>query len=351
MRFGIMFFSSATGDAQETYATMLAAARLADEGGLDAVWTPERHFDAFGGVFANPAITSAALATATSRIQLRAGSLISPLHQTVRVAEEWSMVDNLSAGRAAVSFGAGWNTNDFVLNPHRYAGRRDVMLEQLDTVRTLWEGGSVTLPNGADRPTEVHLHPKPVQDRLPVWLTSSGNPDTFVEAGARGTHILTHLIGQDADELAEKIALYRKARADNGHRPEDGVVSLMLHTHLDTDADAAIARTREPFRAYLRSAVGLERQAATGGGTISGGLSLPDEEIPEDLLEELLDVTYERYLHNGSLIGSPDTCAATVERFARAGVDDIACLVDFGVSPDELLDGITPLVTLAGRYA
>ncbi|MFE1748947.1 MupA/Atu3671 family FMN-dependent luciferase-like monooxygenase [Streptomyces anandii] len=351
MRFGIMFFSSATGDAQETYTTMLAAARLADEGGLDAVWTPERHFDAFGGVFANPAITSAALATVTSRLQLRAGSLISPLHHTVRVAEEWSMVDNLSGGRAAVSFGAGWNTNDFVLNPQHYDTRRDVMLQQLDTVRTLWQGDPVTLPNGAGRPTEIRLHPRPVQERLPVWLTSSGNSDTFVDAGARGTNILTHLIGQDIDELATKIGLYRKARAENGHRPEDGVVSLMLHTHLDDDTDAAVARTREPFRAYLRSAVGLERQAAGGGGTISGGLSLPDEEIPEDLIEQLLDVTYERYLHQGSLIGSPETCTTTVDRFARAGVDDIACLVDFGLPAQEMLAGIAPLIRLAGRYA
>ncbi len=348
MRYGVMFFAASAGaSAEATYRTMLTVARLADEGDLAAVWTPERHFDEFGGVFPNPAMTSAAMATVTERVQLRAGSLISPLHQTVRVAEDWSVVDNLSGGRAAVSFGAGWNVNDFVLAPQSYATRKEVMLDQLDTVRRLWRGESVELPNGAGQPTEVRLFPAPVQPELPVWLTSSGNPQTFVDAGAAGANLLTHLIGQDLDQLREKIALYRKARADNGHTPEDGVVSLMLHTHLDDDADAAIARTRTPFREYLRSAVGLERKAAGGGGTISGGHQLPDEEIPADLVEELLDVTYERYLHEGSLIGSPRTCATLVARLAEAGVDEVACLVDFGVAADDVVAGMPALVELA----
>ncbi|MEK8174196.1 LLM class flavin-dependent oxidoreductase [Streptomyces sp. M19] len=52
MRFSVMFFSAASeADVQDTYRTVLAAARLADEGGLTAVWTPERHFDDFGGGF------------------------------------------------------------------------------------------------------------------------------------------------------------------------------------------------------------------------------------------------------------------------------------------------------------
>ncbi|MBD0688852.1 MupA/Atu3671 family FMN-dependent luciferase-like monooxygenase [Streptomyces sp. CBMA123] len=352
MRFGVMFFAASPGGgAEETYRTMLEVARLADAGGLSAVWTPERHFDEFGGVFPNPALTSAALATVTQRLQLRAGSLISPLHHTVRVAEEWSVVDNLSSGRAAVSFGAGWNTNDFVLCPDRYADRRATMLEQVDTVRRLWRGESVELVNGTGHPTEVRLYPKPVQRELPVWLTSSGNPQTFIDAGAAGANLLTHLIGQDLDQLRDKIALYRKARADHGHQPQGGLVSLMLHTHLDADGGTAELRSRGPFREYLRSAVVLERKSATGGGTISGGHQIPDEEIPGDLIDELVDVTYERYLRQGSLIGSPAECAPMVDRLARIGVDEVACLLDFGLTGSEILGGIEPLIELAATFS
>ncbi|MGW6916410.1 MupA/Atu3671 family FMN-dependent luciferase-like monooxygenase [Kitasatospora sp. NPDC054939] len=351
MRFSVMFFASGEAAPDETCRTVLETSRLADTHGLDAVWTPERHFDEFGGVFPNPALTSAALATATTRIQLRAGSLISPLHTTVRIAEDWSVVDNWSNGRAAVSFGSGWNANDFVLAPDRYATRHQVMLEQIDTVRALWRGDEVELPNGTGKPFAARLHPRPVQPDLPIWITSSGNPRTFQDAGARGLNVLTHLIGQDLDQLAAKVELYRKARADAGLDPAAGTVSLMLHTHLDRDADAAEARSREPFRSYLRSAVKLELRAAQGGGTISGGHVIPDDEIPEDLLDELLDATYERYLVGGSLIGSPDTCRTMVDRAAAAGVDDLACLVDFGVPADRIPPTIPLIAELAGLAA
>jgi len=43
----------------------------------------------------------------TTRLQLRSGSLISPLHDAILIAEEWSLVDQLSAGRVAISFGSG----------------------------------------------------------------------------------------------------------------------------------------------------------------------------------------------------------------------------------------------------
>ena len=67
--------------------------------GFKAVWTPERHFHAFGGLYPNPAVTSAAVAAITTRVRVRAGSVVLPLHNPIRVAEEWAVVDNLSQGR------------------------------------------------------------------------------------------------------------------------------------------------------------------------------------------------------------------------------------------------------------
>src|SRR5215470_14828521 len=133
MEFGIMFFSSA-GDLRPgrgRYALLLDAVRFADRRGFAAVWTPERHFHPFGGLFPNPAVLSAGIATATERLEIRAGSLISPLHSALRIAEEWSVVDNLSGGRAAISFGAGWNVDDFVFAPDHYERRYEVMAQQI----------------------------------------------------------------------------------------------------------------------------------------------------------------------------------------------------------------------------
>ncbi|MFM2072971.1 MAG: hypothetical protein RLZZ623_3235, partial [Actinomycetota bacterium] len=103
--FSLFYFS---GDEAENtgagkYRLLLEGARWADEHGFCAVWTPERHFHAFGGLYPQPAVTGAAVAAITKRVQIRAGSVVMPLHHPIRVAEAWSIVDNISDGRVGVS--------------------------------------------------------------------------------------------------------------------------------------------------------------------------------------------------------------------------------------------------------
>lgn len=343
MQFGLMFFSSGAAEGQPAYELLLSAARFADSHDFCCVWTPERHFHAFGGIFPNPAVTSAALAVTTDHIQLRAGSLVSPLHDPIRITEEWSAVDNLSAGRAAISFGSGWNIDDFVFFPDRYERRREIMIEQIETVRRLWRGQSVTVKNSAGRDVSLGVFPRPVQEELPIWLTSSGNPETFAQAGALGTNLLTHLIGQDLEGLAEKIGRYRAELAAHGHDPAAFRVSLMLHTFLSDDAASAVERVKEPFKHYLRSAISLEQMAAEAGGAISGGHRIDPEDIPEPVLAELLELTFERYQRTASLIGTPKSCRKLLDRCAAIGVDEIACLVDFVDDPGTILEGLEHL--------
>jgi hypothetical protein len=112
---------------QQRYELLFEGARFADREGFSAVWTPERHFHAFGGMYPNPAMTSAALAAITTRVQIRAGSCVLPLHHPIRAAEDWAVVDNISQGRVGVSFAAGWQPNDFVMAPEAFASRKQEM--------------------------------------------------------------------------------------------------------------------------------------------------------------------------------------------------------------------------------
>src|SRR5205807_107964 len=181
--FGLLFFSAVDhAGGEETYKLLLEAARFADEHGFSAVWTPERHFHSFGGIYPNPAVTSAAIAAITRNVAIRAGSVVLPLHDPIRVAEEWCVIDNLSGGRVQISFAPGWATNDFVLAPARFDDRRQSMFRDIETVRSLWRGNSVSRINGAGREVSVEIYPKPVQSELPVWLTAAGNPETFQAA-------------------------------------------------------------------------------------------------------------------------------------------------------------------------
>ena len=347
MRFSLMFFSgnpsAATGN---PYRMMLETTKFGDREGFAGVWTPERHFHELGGLFPNPAVTSAALATVTERIQLRSGSLISPLHHTIRIAEEWSVVDNLSNGRAAISFGSGWNVNDFLFFPDRYESRAAVMYQQIDLVRKLWSGQTLIRQNTYGKDVTVRVYPVPVQKELPIWVTTSGNPETFISAGKLGANLLTHLIGQDLDSLQGKVESYRQAREQAGFDPAEGIVSLMLHTHLGEDEERVRMRVRAPFREYLRTAVKLEQGAAAGGGAISGGHKIEAETISHKNMEELLDLTFERYYHTGSLLGTPRSCLPMIDKLRESDVDEVACLVDFIDDVDAVLSGLPHLAAL-----
>jgi len=350
--FGIMFFSSTAQRAGgNKYDLLIRATKFADEHGFCCIWTPERHFHEFGGLFPNPSVTSAALATITSRLQLRAGSLISPLHDTIRIVEEWSVVDNLSNGRVAVSFGSGWNVDDFIFFPERYQTRHAEMYAQIETLRRLWSGDQIKHTNCLGKDVTLKLYPAPVQKQLPIWITSSGNVDTFISAGSIGANVLTHLIGQDLEALDHKIRRYREARAKHGFDPAAGKVSLMLHTFLGTNVETVRARVRAPFREYLRSAVSLERKAAMSGGVISGGHKIEASEIPEDVLEDLLDTTFERYFHSGALMGTKSSCRQLVWQLKDMGVDEIACLIDFGVDDEDVLQSLTYLDELRKMFS
>ena len=345
MEFSLFFFGNATSDGAKTadrYRLLFDAAKFADQNGFTAIWTPERHFHAFGGLYPNPSVLSAALAATTHRISIRAGSVVLPLHDPLRVAEEWALVDNLSGGRIGVAFASGWQPDDFVLASDRYESRKQDMLHGIGEVRKLWKGGAVGRRNGVGKEIEVSVYPRPVQAELPIWLTSSRHPETFVAAGEAGAGVLTHLIGQSLDELADKIALYRDAWSRSGW-PGRGHVTLMLHTFVGNDVDRVKDLARQPLKDYIRSSYDL-----MAGLGVARGVNMRD--LPEQELEGLLDLGFERFFKEYGLLGSIGDAAKTVARLSEIGVDEAGCLIDFGIDDQIVLDALSHLASVRELY-
>ncbi|WP_346262828.1 MupA/Atu3671 family FMN-dependent luciferase-like monooxygenase [Plantactinospora sp. ZYX-F-223] len=343
--FSLFYFASASrSNADDKYRLVLEGARFADRHDFRAVWTPERHFHEFGGLYPNPAVLSAAIAAVTERVQIRAGSVVLPLHSPLRVAEEWSVVDNISRGRAGVAFASGWHADDFAFFPERYADRKRWMNDGIDAVRTLWRGGSIDVVGGGGNTIEARVFPAPVQPDLPIWLTAAGSPDTFARAGALGANVLTHLLGQTVAQVAENIRLYREARRRHGHDPETGVVTLMLHAFLGEDREAVHRLVRQPFGEYLLSSVGLIENLVR-----SLNLPLDLASMNESDKDALLAFAVDRYFDSSAMFGSVDDAQAMVRTVRDHGVDEIACLIDFGLPADVVLAGLPKLAELRQR--
>jgi natural product biosynthesis luciferase-like monooxygenase protein len=353
--FSLFYFASDHASTPaDRYRVLMEGAKFADQNGFAAIWTPERHFHAFGGLYPNPAVTSAAIAACTSRVQIRAGSCVLPLHHPIRVAEEWAFVDNISQGRVGISFASGWQPNDFVIAPQAFANRKTEMLANIDVVRRLWRGERLPFPGPNGKTVDVQTLPRPIQKELPVWVTAAGNPETFEQAGALGCHLLTHLLGQKIEDVAQKLKLYRAAWRKAGHAG-DPHVTLMLHTFVGDDEDEVREIVRQPMKDYLRSSVDLIRQAAWSFPTFvqraaQDGKSpvevMDAQPLSAEEMDALLEHAFNRYYGTSALFGTQERCLMAVEKLRDAGVDEIACLIDFGIPTQTVLDHLQHLKSL-----
>ncbi|MFZ5963198.1 MupA/Atu3671 family FMN-dependent luciferase-like monooxygenase [Thalassococcus sp. BH17M4-6] len=356
MEFSLYYWGNDDGVGPDKYKTLLEGAKFADEKGFVAVWTPERHFHAFGGPYPNPSVTGAAVAGLTKNIGVRAGSCVAPLHHPARIAEEWAVIDNLTNGRAGMAIASGWQPDDFVLRPENSPpDNKTAMIDSITTLRKLWAGEEVAFPRKDGSLHAVVTQPRPVSKDLPVWVTTAGNPETWKEAGRLGANVLTHLLGQSVDEVAGKIKIYHAALREAGYDPADFTVTLMLHTCLADTREDAREIAREPMKGYLRSAAGLIKQYAWAFPAfkkpegVKNAFELDLGSLDEDELEGILDFAFERYFNDSGLFGTVEDALARTEALKKIGVGEIACLIDYGIAPDLVLEGLKPLAEVCAR--
>ena len=229
------------------------------------------------------------------------------------------------------------------MRPNASSAASEICLEDIQTIQKLWRGESLLMRAGAGADFDVRLFPLPVQPQLPVWLTCI-HEESFVKAGELGVGVLGYLMNQSVDEVAAKIARYREALARHGHDPAKGHVTILVHTFVGDDADAARERARTPLKEYLRSFLdnSQKRLESQNGQSV---------DVAAEDLEYLLDKSFNDYVQGKALIGSPESCAAVVDRLREIGVDEIGCFIDFGVNPDAVLASLPALDRLRASYA
>ena len=327
---GLFYFGSTDDYTPSDHLALLQqTAQWGDRNGFDTLWTPERHFTAFGGFFSNPALTATHLAALTQRIAIRAGSVIGPLQHTVRLAEDWAAVSRFSGGRAGLSLASGWNPADFVLAHRPISQRADTRFEQLHDLRRLWKSQSVPFHDPEGRYFEARIALAPLAD-IPLSMTVSNRPDQFEAAAEQGLDVLTHLLEQDIEQLARNIECYRRAwHAFHGDDGPPGRVVLMLHTYVGVNDAEAVAVAQPLLARYLAGARDALRSLA------------PDLEVHAQ--DPLIETATRRLIADRSLVCGPCTAMQRLQRLHRLGVDEVACLIDFGLPLDVVNAGLEQL--------
>jgi probable F420-dependent oxidoreductase len=144
----------------------------AENAGWDGVFTWDHLAFVWGAPAADPWITLASIASATSRVRI--GTAVTPVarRRPQVLAHEIATLDVLSGGRVIFGAGLGGSVEEFAKfgEPTDAKVRAAMLDEGLGLLRALWSGEEVTHRGEHYTADGVTLAPTPVQSHVPVWI-------------------------------------------------------------------------------------------------------------------------------------------------------------------------------------
>jgi alkanesulfonate monooxygenase SsuD/methylene tetrahydromethanopterin reductase-like flavin-dependent oxidoreductase (luciferase family) len=291
-----------------TFDAMLAQAARAEALGFDAVWAHEHHSQ--GMIYPSPLLTVAALAGATSRIAVGTNMLLLPLHHPLRVAEDAAMVDVMSGGRLVLGVAAGYAADELAAFGVAPGDRGRRMREGIALIRAAWSGRPVTARGAGFDLDGYSLFPRPVQRPSPPLYIGAGAPGALRRAARLGDGLILSAT-QTPDGVRAAVETFRTARGDDAR--ERAPIGLNRVTHVVTSRAAREEAVRFFSEGFLRfyDRWGHPRVTALGSA----------------------ERVHEETARNHFIIGEAAECIERVREYAELGVDEIACLMNFG-NPD-----------------
>jgi probable LLM family oxidoreductase len=236
---------------------LLEEMELADQVGLDSFGIGEHHRSDF--LDSAPTIILAAAAARTKRIRLASAVTVLSAADPVRVFQEFATLDLISQGRAEIVAGRGSFIEAYPLfgldlkdYDSLFAEKLDLLLSLRDNVEVNWSGKHRAPLTGQG------VYPRPLQQRLPIWLGVGGTPESFARAGMLGLPLMVAIIGGEPHRFRPLIDLYREAGRRAGHQAEQ--LQVGIHT-LGFPGETTEQAADDYFPGYKRmfTEIGKER--------------------------------------------------------------------------------------------
>jgi alkanesulfonate monooxygenase SsuD/methylene tetrahydromethanopterin reductase-like flavin-dependent oxidoreductase (luciferase family) len=217
MRVGVFLFHESRNPSADTQVIDEAVreAQLAEDLGMDAVFLVEHHFDG-NCAYVDPATFAAGLAMATSRIKIGFAVLQTSLYHPLRMAEQISLIDNLSKGRLIVGLGRG-----SLVNTHEYSGYEidpdsaQARFEEIEQILlACWTQEKVAHAGKYWNFEIPMLRPRPYTQPHPQILRSVASEASLAAQARLGRPVL--MAAATAPGAARNIAIYRAAAREAG---------------------------------------------------------------------------------------------------------------------------------------
>jgi probable LLM family oxidoreductase len=286
--------------ARQRLEEIIAAAKLADEAGLDVFGLGEHHRSDFA--VSSPPVIMAAIAQVTKRIKLTSATTVLSTADPVRVFEDFASVDLVSDGRAELIAGRGALVESFPLFGYDLEDYNELFAEKLDLLLQLAEHERITW-DGRFRPSlrDAQIAPRPEQGQMPVWIGVGGTPESAARAGKLGKGMAIAILGGNPAQFKPLVDIYRRAGAEAGHRVEDLKIAITSHGYVARTTKQALDEFYPHYMNYFGTLMrergrllGLTREDMDQLVVPEQGLAIGS---PQQVVEKIL-YQYELFGHH-----------------------------------------------------
>jgi alkanesulfonate monooxygenase SsuD/methylene tetrahydromethanopterin reductase-like flavin-dependent oxidoreductase (luciferase family) len=313
------------------YQHEISMADLAEPLGFDSIWGSEHHFDDY---IMCPNIVQflTYMAGRTRRVKLGTMVVVLPWHDPVRVAEEVSVLDNVSGGRVILGIGRGLGRIEFRGLRVPMAESRQRFIEYAQAVLRGLETGHIEFEGKYYRQPRAAIRPAPIRSFRDRTYAASVSPQSLEIMCRLGIGLLISPQKSQETTISELQAYRRRFLEVNGRAAPKPIIASFIAV----DEDEATAR--DMFEKYVR---GYAHSVVEHYEFHNEGLAnIPGYEyyarIAANIRQQGID-SFVNFLAELQVWGTPDQVFAKImEQHRRADIGALIATFSYGGMPHDL---------------
>ncbi|WP_152046840.1 LLM class flavin-dependent oxidoreductase [Aureimonas psammosilenae] len=307
---------------EDLYEEFLELCRIADRGGMHAIWTGEHHGMDFT-IAPNPFVTIADLANHVKQARLGTGTVIAPFWHPIKLAGEAAMTDLITRGRLDVGIARGAYSYEYErLSPGLDAwGAGQRMRELIPATKALWAGDYAHEGEFYKFPSTTSA-PKPVQQPGPPIWVAARDPNSHEFAVANDCNVQVTPLWQDDNEVRTLMERFEAACAANPDKARPKIM-LLRHTYVGSDEADVAEAARELSVYYNYFFAWFKNERPVHQGLIE---RLSSEELTANPM-----ISADAMRAN-NVVGDGRQVIARIKAYEAMGYDEFSFWIDTGMS-------------------
>ncbi len=307
---------------------------VADRHNWKYAWFTEHHFlQEYSHISASETLMAWVLAR-TQRLHVASGiiNITPPVNHPARVAERVAMMDHVSNGRFEFGTGRGSSTTEMggfgITDPDETRAMFD---EAIAEIVRMWRDEPYSYDGTYFSMPERHVLPKPyVKPHPPLWV-AAGNPETFEKAARMGLGVIC-FTGGTPEKMAPLVETYKK------HIVNAEPVGEYVNDNVAITTSFMCLEDRDEARNYMAHSGNGRQQTLVFHylDTFPKPPFVP--EWPTEIPDPTLDAIEKGFQSGAAIVGTPDDCAAGIQKWENIGIDQLIMGPSGSTYPHEVLE-------------